>query len=99
MSACWEIRGCDDEMMQRCPHNIEGLPCPADCLNTHCKRPTHDMVDPLDALMNPDVDRSAAVKEVCLLCRFFLEHGPVLEEGATTEPRMAARGLNVMTEE
>ena len=99
MAKCWETRGCDAEMMERCPHNIEGLPCPADCLNTHCTRPTHTMVDALDALMNPDVDRSAAIKEVCLLCKFFLENGPLLEGAATSEPHMAARGLNVTTEE
>lgn len=77
---CWETRGCDEEMMNRCPHNVEGLPCPAGCLNTHCQRTTHKIVEPLDALANPDVDRGAAVKEVCLLCAFFLEQGPLLSE-------------------
>ena len=31
MAQCWERRGCDEEMMSRCPHNIPGEPCPADC--------------------------------------------------------------------
>lgn len=75
---CWEQRGCDEEWQSRCPHNTPGETCPADCLNTYCTRPTHETVSPLDALMNPEVDRSAAVKETCKFCRFFLEHGPVI---------------------
>ena len=40
---CWELRGCyeDAEMNGRCPHNIPGEPCPADCHFAACFRPTH----------------------------------------------------------
>jgi hypothetical protein len=100
MAKCWETRGCDDEMQSRCPHNVEGMPCPADCLSTHCQRPTHETVDAMDALMNPDVDRAAAVKEACLFCRFFLENGPKIDTDAPrVEPHMAARGLNIIVDD
>lgn len=101
MAKCWETRGCDDEMQSRCPHNVPGAPCPADCLNTMCDRPTHHTVDPLDALMNPDVDRSAAIKEVCLFCEFFLTNGPKIPDDPAlrTQPRMAARQLNIEVDE
>ncbi|MBQ9069659.1 MAG: hypothetical protein IJ131_11520 [Eggerthellaceae bacterium] len=80
MMNCWQQRGCDEEWQSRCPHNTPGERCPADCLNTHCTRPTYEAVSALDALMNPNIDRSAAVKESCMFCRFFLEHGPLLAE-------------------
>lgn len=76
MSHCWELRGCDAEMQSRCPHNVPGEPCPQDCHYAACTRATHEFVDPLDALSNPDVDRRAAHKEICRMCRFFLSHGP-----------------------
>jgi hypothetical protein len=76
MAHCWELRGCDDEMQSRCPHNIPGEPCPPDCHYAACSRPTHDPVNPLDALMNPEIDRQAAIKTVCRTCRFFLSRGP-----------------------
>lgn len=76
MPHCWELRGCDEEMQSRCPHNIPGEPCPQDCHYAACRRPTHEFADPIDALLNPSIDHSAAVKETCRLCTFFLEHGP-----------------------
>ena len=43
MAQCWERRGCDEEMMSRCPHNIPGEPCPADCRFAACTRSTHEV--------------------------------------------------------
>ena len=79
--ACWEERGlCDQEMRSRCPHALqtEYHPCPADCSFSWCDNPQHDPVSGLDILSYPEVDRSAAMKENCRYCRFFLEHGPRL---------------------
>lgn len=99
MAKCWETRGCDEEMQSRCPHNIDGLPCPADCFNTRCERPTHQLVNAMDALLNPDVDRSAARKETCLFCQFFLDNGPKIDfSKPVVAPRMAARGLNILVD-
>lgn len=95
MAKCWETRGCDEEMMSRCPHNIGRVPCPADCLSTHCARPQHRLLGALDALDHPEVDRAAAIKEVCLFCGFFLENGPVRDPDSGEVPTMAARALNI----
>lgn len=77
---CWELRGCDDEMQSRCPHNIPGEPCPADCRFAACTRPTHHVEDDFMVLLNPDRDYDAAIKEVCRFCTFFLTNGPSIAD-------------------
>lgn len=80
MAKCWELRGCDDEMMSRCPHNVPGEPCPADCHFAACVRPTHAVCEDFALLLNPERDYEAAVKEVCRFCEHFLLHGPQFSE-------------------
>lgn len=76
MAHCWEKRGCDEEMRERCPHNIPGEPCPADCNYSACFRETHVVATDFNMLLNPDLNYDAASKEVCRVCEFFLTHGP-----------------------
>ena len=76
MAQCWERRGCDEEMMSRCPHNIPGEPCPCDCRFAACTRSTHEVCQDYNKLLNPERDYDAAIKEVCRFCEHFLEHGP-----------------------
>lgn len=78
MAKCWEERGCDDEMQADCPHFAEfDDNCPAKCAFANaCPRPTHKVtIDPA-LIFDPDVDRDAAIKDTCMYCEFFLEHGP-----------------------
>lgn len=82
MAKCWEARGCDDEMQSRCPHNTPGEPCPADCHYAACHRPTHEVCDDFELLLNPERDYDAAIKEVCHFCTFFLTNGPCMSERA-----------------
>ena len=55
---CWELRGCyeDAEMNGRCPHNIPGEPCPADCHFAACFRPTHVVCTDFGKLLDPSRD-------------------------------------------
>lgn len=76
MANCWERRGCDDEMMSRCPHNVPGEPCPADCHYAACFRATHVVATDFNVMLNPDRNYDAAVKEVCRICEHFLKNGP-----------------------
>lgn len=76
MALCWEMRGCDDEMQSRCPHNQPGEPCPADCHYAACHRETHAVATDFELLLNPELDYEASVKEVCRFCEFFLTNGP-----------------------
>ena len=78
MSKCWENRGCDEEMMSRCPHNSPGEPCPADCHFAACTRAAHVVATDFDLLLNPHLNYDAAVKEVCRFCENFLKTGPEL---------------------
>ncbi len=80
MTFCWEVRGCDEEMQSRCPHNAPGEPCPADCHYAACQRPRHKVEDDLLLLLNPERDYDSAVKEVCRFCTFFLSEGPSLTD-------------------
>lgn len=82
MAFCWELRGCDEEMQSRCPHNTPGEPCPPDCNFSACYRPTHEVAQGLAIFDNPDVDRSAPVKEICRVCTFFIKNGPVISKEA-----------------
>ncbi|MDO4183313.1 MAG: hypothetical protein Q4E12_06895 [Coriobacteriia bacterium] len=87
MARCWEQRGCDDEMRQRCPHNIPGEPCPADCCFSECTRPTHVVATDIVMMLNPDLNYDAAVKEVCRACEHFLTQGPGAATAADNAPR------------
>lgn len=80
MAFCWELRGCDEEMQSRCPHNTPGEPCPPDCNFAQCDRPTHAVAQGWSIFDNPEVDRSAPVKEVCRMCTFFINNGPLLKK-------------------
>jgi|GEM_PF-1048807 len=87
MTFCWEMRGCDEEMWSRCPHNgdAKGIysPCPADCYYATCDRSTHEVATDFEVLLDPTVDRTVAKKECCTFCTFFLTHGPRLAVGET----------------
>lgn len=75
--ACWSNRGCDDEMRERCAHAIDPHEqCPLSCLYSKCDRDTHQLARDPWLLLDPAVDRSAAAKEVCTTCVFFLTNGP-----------------------
>lgn len=75
--ACWSFRGCDDEMRASCPHATDPAErCPHSCQFARCERPTHAMTTDLALVFDPSVDRSAAAKEVCTMCVFFLGNGP-----------------------
>lgn len=76
MAMCWELRGCDEEMQSRCPHNIPGEPCPAECHFAVCERPTHKVIDDPLLMLDPDINFDAAIKEGCRICSFFIEHAP-----------------------
>lgn len=74
---CWSSRGCDEEMRGRCPHALnEDEKCPLSCFYAKCDRATYDAVNDPWLLLDPAVDRSAAAKEVCTTCRYFLVSGP-----------------------
>ncbi len=85
MAKCWELRGCDEEMQSRCPHNIPGESCPTECNFSSCDRPTHKPVTDILDLLNPELDYDASVKEVCRMCTFFLQHGPKISESSAKE--------------
>jgi hypothetical protein len=76
MAKCWETRGCDDEMRERCPHNNPGERCPARCAYAKCERPTHMASSDPALVFDPFIDRAAAIKEQCTFCSFFLTNGP-----------------------
>jgi hypothetical protein len=82
MAKCWERRGCDDEMMSRCPHDNPGEKCPARCAFAQCDRPTHEATSDPALIFEPAIDRSVAMKEQCVFCAFFLTKGPKVPTGA-----------------
>ena len=75
MAACWTIRGCEGDLnnYDHCPHAMLGGRCPVDCQFSYCERPQHKQASALD-LLEPTVDRSATIKEMCLTCEFYLRY-------------------------
>lgn len=79
MAKCWEQRGCDEEMQAECPHHTMFRDrCPSKCAFAGCDRPSHELTTDPALVFSPDVDRSAAIKENCHFCAFFLQNGPRL---------------------
>ncbi len=77
MAVCWERRGCDEEMQADCPHTIEpDEKCPARCAYGRCSSPDNAPLSDRLMALDPTVDRSAAQREQCLYCDFFLKRGP-----------------------
>jgi len=75
--ACWEKRGCDDEMRAGCVHAINPAEqCPSGCFFSSCDRPTHRVTGDPALVFDPTIDRARAAKEICTRCAFFLTHGP-----------------------
>ncbi len=74
--ACWEFRGCDEEMQQRCPHNTPSQACPANCYYAACYRNCHVVCTDFNMLLNPERNYDAAVREICRFCEYFLQNGP-----------------------
>ncbi|MDR3316219.1 MAG: hypothetical protein LBS98_07070 [Coriobacteriales bacterium] len=83
MALCWEQRGCDEEMSSTCPHATasDDLVCVADCYYAQCSNPQRKVTSNIDLVLDPTVDRRAAIKELCRHCEFFLKQGPRLEPG------------------
>ena len=64
MAKCWETRGCDEQMQAECPHPNELFDaCPSKCAFAKCDRETHELTCDPELLLDPGVDRSAAIKE------------------------------------
>lgn len=77
--ACWEQRGCDEEMQEECPHSAVLMDqCPAKCAFAVCDRPTYEMTIDPELVFSTEVDRTVAIKESCITCAFFLKNGPRL---------------------
>lgn len=76
MAKCWEVRGCDAEMMSTCPHDTPTDKCPARCAFAACERSTHVRTSDAALIFEPSIDRRRAIKEDCTYCAFFLTNGP-----------------------
>jgi hypothetical protein len=67
-------------MASVCPHataSVDGR-CVIGCYYTNCSNPQYRVATSLDLLLDPSVDRNAAIKESCTYCEFFLRYGPRL---------------------
>lgn len=79
MAKCWELRGCDEEMQSNCPHATQIMDrCPSKCAFATCDRPTHALTSDPALVFSIEVDRGAAIKDVCTYCEYFIINGPRL---------------------
>ena len=75
--ACWSERGCDADMRESCPHAMDpDEQCPLSCHYAKCDRQTHRATGDPMLVLDPTIDFSAAAKEICTRCVFFLSSGP-----------------------
>jgi hypothetical protein len=76
---CWEQRGCDEAMQAECVHAEKPTDrCPARCNFAQCYRAAHVVTSDPALIFDGTVDRSAAIKEACSFCAYFLTKGPRL---------------------
>ena len=79
MARCWEERGCDEEMQSTCAHATVILDqCPTKCAFANCERPQHALTSDPELIFTIEVDRNAAIKQICMFCEHFLTRGPRL---------------------
>jgi hypothetical protein len=52
--------------------------CPSKCAFATCDRPTHALTSDPALVFSVEVDRGAAIKDVCTYCEFFIINGPRL---------------------
>lgn len=77
MAKCWEQRGCDEEMQAECPHPTALFDnCPTKCAFAACDRPSYRLTTDPELVFSVEVDRTAAIKDGCLYCEFFIKNGP-----------------------
>jgi hypothetical protein len=77
VSKCWEERGCDSEMESTCVHAMDPTErCPSRCNFSRCDRASSETSSDPALIFDPEVERTAAIKELCLYCAFFLKNGP-----------------------
>lgn len=82
---CWEETGCSGDMAIECPHDAAGV-CPRTCINTiNCPKSQHEKASGMEIFESPDVDFSAARKENCHSCRFFLKNAPRISKSKTSD--------------
>jgi len=66
-------------MREGCPHATDPTEqCPLCCHFAKCDRSTHRITGDPMLIFDLTVDRSAAAKEICTRCAFFLTSGPRL---------------------
>lgn len=46
------------------------------CAFSACSRPTYKFTNDPELMFSAEVDRDAAIKDVCMYCEFFLINGP-----------------------
>lgn len=77
MAKCWGERGCDTEMQATCVHaDTPTERCPSRCSFARCDRSSAAVTSDPALIFDPQIDRTAAIKEACLFCEFFLVNGP-----------------------
>ena len=85
MAPCWRERNCEPDMREACMHAVTDFDmCPAKCFFSACDRPTYEFTTDPDLVFDPTVDRSQALKQGCIWCKFFLANGP--RRSADTKP-------------
>jgi len=67
-------------MASRCPFAISSASgtCAASCYYANCDLKQRRFASDINILLDSTVDRSAAIKEPCTYCEFFLLNGPRL---------------------
>ena len=76
-TVCWRTRDCSPEIQEFCQHAVTDYDmCPGTCKFAICNRPEHKLTYDPKYVFEPNVDRDAALKHLCVHCEFFLTKGP-----------------------
>jgi hypothetical protein len=76
-TVCWKTRPCSPEVQEACKHAVTDFDmCPSRCTFAFCQLESHVLTTDPALVFDHTVDRSAALKQTCLYCEFFLKNGP-----------------------
>ncbi len=72
---CWEVRGCDADMLENCAFGSAGVPCKISCYFTVCPGDKYEVIDDFsDHPAELDLEQYGVNKQQCAACKVFIRY-------------------------
>ena len=72
---CWQIRGCESDMMERCAFPQSDEPCKISCYFTVCPGDKYEVITDFSDHPNElDLEKHGVAKSQCVACKVFIRY-------------------------